>query len=100
MTYKITLSTLLREFKKKYIRIVLAFIAVLIIGLPVAFAQFPTGWQHKQKVLIQNPGTAKDDYPVSLNINTQALVLAGKMRSDGNDIRFAKKCDGAEELEY
>lgn len=60
-----------------------------------------TGWAYKDAIRIQENGSGqKINYQVLLTINTQALVSAGRMMSSGNDIRFAKDCNGASLYNY
>lgn len=52
-------------------------------------------WSFVQKINISNdPGIEKTNYQVLLTLNTQTLITAGQMQSNGNDIRFSKDCDG------
>ena len=71
---------------------------ILIAGLfatTAARAQL-TGWLYKDAIKIQeNSGVQKLNYQVLLTINTQALILPGKMLVSGDDIRFAKDCNGS-----
>ena len=57
------------------------------------------GSLYTRKITIDNTAnsTALTNYQVKLIINTQALIGAGKMRTDGNDIRFA---DSSQPLSY
>ena len=68
-----------------------------LLGLVLfAFSYLPAqntcfqSWRYVYNIPIFNPnGTPQTDFQVRLNINTQALVQAGKMNADGSDIRFA-----------
>lgn len=56
-------------------------------------------WLYRQPITVNNAGSALTDYQLSLTVNTQALVTAGKMRADGNDIYFTSS-DGQTGLSY
>lgn len=58
-----------------------------------------TGWNYRKAITISNTGSALSDYQVSITIDTMALILAGKMRSDCGDIRFTDD-DGSTHLNY
>lgn len=61
----------------------------------------PIGWTEKVPFTVtENKGTLLLNYQVNLVVNTQALVSAGKMKIDGQDIRFAKDCAGNLPLSY
>src|SRR5690606_10440728 len=53
-----------------------------------------SGWTYYQKVAINNASNSSTltSFQVSLTVNTQALISAGKMNSAGNDIRFTSQC--------
>jgi hypothetical protein len=76
----------------------IALCSILIISFN-GLSQLP-GWQHLEKLNISNPGTAKTNYQVLLELNTAAYVAAGEMLSTGNDIRFGSACNGASPYEY
>ena len=50
-------------------------------------------------VTITNSGSALSDYQVKLNVDTQSLISAGKMRSDCGDLRI-KDSDKSTDLPY
>lgn len=59
-----------------------------------AFAQ-PAGWSYSQPYQItENSGNLVVNYQARLTINTQALIGAGQMNANGDDIRFGKDCAG------
>ncbi|RKR82285.1 gliding motility-associated-like protein [Mucilaginibacter gracilis] len=63
--------------------IVLCFSPFLLKG------QCLTGWLYKAPITVSNSnGSALADFQVSITLNTQALISAGKMNAAGNDIRF------------
>lgn len=73
---------------------------LLLITGSGAFAQL-VGWSNKDGIKItEHTGTQQLNYQVVLNINTAALIGAGKMQSGGEDIRFSKDCAGATLLNY
>lgn len=47
----------------------------------------PAGYSYKRSITVTNSVSASN-YPILITINTAALVTAGKMRSDCNDILF------------
>ncbi|MFQ5470331.1 MAG: DUF2341 domain-containing protein [Gammaproteobacteria bacterium] len=49
---------------------------------------FVTGSGFQQPITITNNGASLTDYPVELTLDTAGLIAAGKMRTDGGDIRF------------
>ena len=57
------------------------------------------GWHWRKPLTISNSGGALTDYQVKVTINTQELILAGKMRPDGDDIRFTAS-DGITVIPY
>lgn len=61
-----------------------------------------TGWMYYQKVAINNASNSStlSSFQVSLTVNTQALISAGKMNSAGNDIRFTSQCSGGTNYGY
>jgi len=48
-----------------------------------------SGWNYRKPITISNSGSALTDYQVLVTLDTATLISAGKMRSDGGDIRFA-----------
>jgi hypothetical protein len=60
-----------------------------------------TGWQYRRPITIDNSSNSSSltDYQVVVTLNTQSLISAGKMRSDGGDIRFTDS-DGTTLLNY
>lgn len=60
----------------------------------------PAGWQYRMPITIyENSGVTLTDHQVPIRVNTQALIAAGEMEANGNDIRFATSCSGGS-LEY
>ncbi|MBN1923874.1 MAG: hypothetical protein JW791_03895 [Nanoarchaeota archaeon] len=59
-----------------------------------------TGWfdnNYKNRItaiLTEESGNTLNNYPASITINTQALITAGKMQNDGDDLRIV--VDGVE----
>jgi len=59
--------------------------------MSVTVTQFSclSAWLYRLPITINNPNsTAVTNFQVGITINTQALITAGKMQSNGNDIRF------------
>jgi hypothetical protein len=57
------------------------------------------GWRYRKSVTISNSTSALTDYQVSVTLDTVALISAGKMQSDCDDIRFTDT-DGVTNLNY
>ena len=53
----------------------------------VEAAWFDDTFSYRQTVAITNAGSAQTDFQVSITLNTSALITAGKMQSDCDDIR-------------
>lgn len=48
-----------------------------------------TGWRYNRSITVTNSNASVySNFQVKLVVNTQALVAAGKMQANGNDIRF------------
>lgn len=72
----------------------------LIFFTPVLGAQ-PVGWTHLQPIHItENSGITLTDYQIRLSINTQALISAGQLQADGDDLRFGNDCQGSGFFQY
>jgi hypothetical protein len=56
-------------------------------------------WKYRKPITISNSGSALTDYQVLVTLDTQSLISAGKMSSDGGDIRFTDS-DGNTLLSY
>src|SRR3989304_6688201 len=79
-----------------------AVLLILLAGLHSnrVFAQL-TGWQYITPVTVyENSGAGLTDYNILLSFDTQTPIAAGKMKTDGGDIRFAEDVDGAFLLNY
>ena len=75
-------------------------VAFFLILIPSAFyiyqqthkveaAWFNDAWGYRQTVNITNSGSAQTDYQVAITLDTAALITAGKMQNDCDDIRIA-----------
>lgn len=74
-------------------KILLAAIFFFLSG-KVVLSQ-PAGWQYMMPIAVtENSGSTLYNYQLALTINTQALINAGQMDSNGNDIRFRSNCSG------
>ena len=51
-------------------------------------AWYDDTFAYRQTVAIANAGTAQIDFQVAITLNTSALVTAGKMQNDCDDIRI------------
>ncbi len=60
-----------------------------------------SGWTYRRSITINNSSNSNTltDYQVLITLDTQSLISAGKMRSDGGDIRFTDS-DGSTQLNY
>jgi len=56
-------------------------------------------WHWRKPITINNGGGALTNYQVKVVINTQELISAGKMQSNGNDIRFTTS-GGVTSIDY
>ncbi len=46
-----------------------------------------SGWTYRVPVTVTNPGTTETNLPVSITFNSRDLVVSGKLRFDGADLR-------------
>ena len=53
-----------------------------------------SSWSYRKPIAISAPGTTLTDYQVSVTTDTAALVSAGKLQADCDDIRFVDYNDG------
>jgi hypothetical protein len=61
----------------------------------------PAGWGFNQPIGVTNPNSVNAvDYQLKMIINTQSLITAGMMLSNGNDIRFGGTCTGSSFFNY
>ncbi|MEM0996919.1 MAG: DUF2341 domain-containing protein [Bacteroidota bacterium] len=66
----------------------LGLLLLLCTQLPAQNTCFQS-WRYVYNIPIFNPnGVPQTDFQVRLDLNTQALIQAGKMNPDGSDIRF------------
>lgn len=59
----------------------------MFFGKEAEAAWFDESWIYRQRVDITNSGSAQTDFQVAITFNTSALITAGKMQSDCDDIR-------------
>ncbi|MCU0435508.1 MAG: DUF2341 domain-containing protein [Bacteroidia bacterium] len=70
-----------------------AFCALLFPAI-ASFAQ-PAGWTRLMPITAtENSGQTITNYQLRVVFNSQALIAAGHMQSNGADIRFGKQCSG------
>jgi hypothetical protein len=62
------------------------------------FIPWLTGWSYRRPITISS-AQSLSNYQILVQVDTASLVSAGKMRSDGGDIRFTDS-DGATLLSY
>jgi hypothetical protein len=76
------------------------FAALFVLFIGKLIAQ-PAGWNYTLPIVVtENSGTLVTDYQARLTVNTQALINAGQMLSNGDDIRFGKDCAGSSLYNY
>ncbi len=77
------------------------FTTLCLLAISIRLISQPTGWSYVQPISVtENTGTLTANYQLKLTVNTQALITAGKMNSDGSDIRFGKNCAGTTLFNY
>lgn len=56
------------------------------------WVNFLSAWGYKRTITIDNTSNSNElpYYQIPVTINTQELILAGKMKADGSDIRFTQ----------
>ena len=48
-----------------------------------------TSWTYRRAVTVENPNLFElVEYPVNVTLDTQSLISAGKMKTDGSDLRL------------
>lgn len=100
LTGLITKKTPRQRFrlKRSYWKLYLA-VLVLAVAIPIGLVMmqnaeeaeagwFDQGWGFRKKIPIANSGSAQTDFQVQITLDTTALVSAGKLQSDCDDIRF------------
>lgn len=100
---KLTRFSRLRGFKnpvpKRWRRAfaIVALLALLAAGPTVylllrnpdfAKAWYNLSWKYRQSVTLTNNGSTQSSYQVQVNVPTGDLIIAGKLQSNCNDIRF------------
>ena len=59
-----------------------------------------TSWVYRKPINItENSGSTLTDYQILVTVDTQSLISAGKMRTNGGDIRFTDT-DGTTLINY
>jgi len=61
-----------------------------------AFAWWDASFPYRTQMNVSNGGSNLTDYQVNITLNTQALVSAGKMRSDCGDLRIVASNDSTQ----
>ena len=84
------------KIRRKLPNIITVF--VMILGLIIIYFVFQgqkakaewfnDSWMYRQQVDITNSGSAQTDFQVQIILDTAALITAGKMQSDCDDIRI------------
>jgi len=90
-------NVLVSRFSYKTLILILLFLLIPIVlflrisqrGKQVSAEWFNDSWNYRQRVDITNSsGSDLTDFQVSIDIGTSALIAAGKMQSDCDDIRI------------
>jgi len=87
---------------KKYFAALLAaaILLALVPSVQLVSAGWLSGWNYRRAVTVTAGSSGMPaDYQLRIVIDTASLISAGKMRSDGGDIRFTKG-DGTTLLSY
>ena len=71
---------------------------IAVTAPAVAAPGWLSGWSYREPVNISS-SSALTDYQVLVTVDTASLILAGKMKADGGDIRFTDS-DGTTLLNY
>jgi hypothetical protein len=59
---------------------------------PASAGWWNDDWMYRKEIVItENSGNNLSDYPIYFDIDTSSLISAGKMQSDGGDIRIINK---------
>ncbi|MDD3647716.1 MAG: DUF2341 domain-containing protein [Candidatus Dojkabacteria bacterium] len=77
------------------IKVVILLLLIFFVLIPKekVNAWIEEGWSFRQRIDINNSGSSLTNFPVKLNIDTQSLILADKMKSDCSDIRITDSSD-------
>jgi hypothetical protein len=76
--------------------VLLLSVAVLIgLVMPTVSASsdgwWNTSWRYRRAVTVENPNSFElIEYPTNITLDTMSLVLAGKMKPDGSDLRLLR----------
>lgn len=71
---------------------ILLLLSLSLSGLASAQPCF-TDWQYGATIQVANANaSALTDHQVMITVNTQALILGGKMNANGSDLRFGTDC--------
>jgi len=68
-------------------------------GNAVSSNWYNYSWLYRKPITLTNSGSALTNYQLRLEVNTQALVNASRLQSDGDDLRFTTS-DGQTLLDY
>ena len=83
---------------KKNRNLLIVALGVLVILIPIVYltlkspveaeaAWFNDSWGYRIKTIISNAGSVQTDFQVSIALDTSALVTAGKMQTNCDDLR-------------
>jgi len=84
--------------------VLIASALVLAIGIPLAYllwssnqedsgAWYNSSWLYRRSISVSNPGSTLTNEDVLIEYDTSALVTAGKLQSDCDDLRFVDSDD-------
>lgn len=81
------------------IKLTILILSTLVIN-NISKAQL-SGYAFSKSISVANTSTATAiNYQIRLTVNTQILIAASQMLASGNDIRFAKTCNGSTPYNY
>jgi hypothetical protein len=79
--------------KPRLMKKILLILILFFISCTITMSQ--PGWPYMMPIQVtENSGSTLYNYQLSVTINTQALITAGQMDANGNDIRFKSNCAG------
>lgn len=69
----------------------------ILIATEVSAAWWDNDWDYKARInLFSISGANLTNYPYQLSINTSALITAGKLQADCDDLRFTNNAEDTE----
>ncbi|MFW0862566.1 MAG: DUF2341 domain-containing protein [Candidatus Komeilibacteria bacterium] len=86
----------LKKIRWQYGATIFGIAIIIVVGIIYIFNKpaaveaewWNDGWRYRQTITITNGGSAQTDFQVVITADTAALVTAGKLQSDCDDIRL------------